>query len=214
MSNEPEVEVPAGEPIGSAGSAAANASLPGDEPGATASTVLDPVAGPLSAPLLSIEEIGELKSRAAKADENWERYVRALADLENFKKRAARERQEATRFASEAMLTKLLPVLDNFDAAMTAAGKGDGGSNDSLRTGVSMICSQLRSVLTEAGLEEIDAAGKPFDPNWHEAISQQESADIPEGHVLAQVRRGYKFRDRLLRPASVVVARKPAERAA
>ena len=214
MSNEPEVEVPAGEPIGSAGSAAANASLPGDEPGATASTVLDPVAGPLSAPLLSIEEIGELKSRAAKADENWERYVRALADLENFKKRAARERQEATRFASEAMLTKLLPVLDNFDAAMTAAGKGDGGSNDSLRTGVSMICSQLRSVLTEAGLEEIDAAGKPFDPNWHEAISQQESADIPEGHVLAQVRRGYKFRDRLLRPASVVVARKPAERGA
>jgi len=214
MSNEPEVEVPAGEPIGSAGSAAANASLPGDEPGATASTVLDPVAGPLSAPLLSIEEIGELKSRAAKADENWERYVRALADLENFKKRAARERQEATRFASEAMLTKLLPVLDNFDAAMAAAGKGDGGSNDSLRTGVSMICSQLRSVLTEAGLEEIDAAGKPFDPNWHEAISQQESADIPEGHVLAQVRRGYKFRDRLLRPASVVVARKPAERAA
>ena len=214
MSNEPEVEVPAGEPIGSAGSAAANASLPGDEPGATASTVLDPVAGPLSAPLLSIEEIGELKSRAAKADENWERYVRALADLENFKKRAARERQEATRFASEAMLTKLLPVLDNFDAAMAAASKGDGGSNDSLRTGVSMICSQLRSVLTEAGLEEIDAAGKPFDPNWHEAISQQESADIPEGHVLAQVRRGYKFRDRLLRPASVVVARKPAERAA
>ncbi len=73
-----------------------------------------------------------------------------------------------------------------------------------------MIHQQLRGVLTEAGLEEVDAAGKPFDPNWHEAVSQQESADVPDGQVLQQLRRGYKLRDRLIRPATVIVARKPA----
>jgi molecular chaperone GrpE len=73
-----------------------------------------------------------------------------------------------------------------------------------------MIQSQLRAVLAEAGLEEVDAAGRPFDPNWHEAVSQQECAQTPEGHVFQQLRKGYKFRDRLLRPASVIVAKKPA----
>jgi len=72
-----------------------------------------------------------------------------------------------------------------------------------------MIHQQLRTVLTDAGLEEVDAANKAFDPNWHEAVSQQESAEVPEGHVLQQLRKGYKFRDRLLRPASVVVAKAP-----
>ena len=73
-----------------------------------------------------------------------------------------------------------------------------------------MIQQQLKSVLTETGLEEIDAAGKLFDPNFHEAVSEQESADVAEGHVLQQLRKGYKFKDRLLRPATVVVAKKPA----
>ena len=73
-----------------------------------------------------------------------------------------------------------------------------------------MIQQQLKGALVETGLEEIDAAGKPFDPNFHEAVSEQESADIAEGHVLQQLRKGYKFKDRLLRPATVIVAKKPA----
>jgi molecular chaperone GrpE len=73
-----------------------------------------------------------------------------------------------------------------------------------------MIHEQFKNTLAEAGLEEIDAVGREFDPNWHEAISQQETAKTPENHVTQQLRKGYKFRDRLLRPASVVVARKPA----
>jgi len=80
----------------------------------------------------------------------------------------------------------------------------------SWQAGVAMIQEQLKTVLADTGVEEIDAAGKPFDPNLHEAISQQESAEVPEGVVLQQLRKGYKFKDRLLRPATVIVAKKPA----
>ena len=73
-----------------------------------------------------------------------------------------------------------------------------------------MICNQLKAALVETGLEEIDATNQPFDPNLHEAVSHQDSAELPEGHVLQQLRKGYKLRERLIRPASVVVARKPA----
>jgi molecular chaperone GrpE len=80
----------------------------------------------------------------------------------------------------------------------------------SLQTGISMVHQQLKNALTEAGLEEVDATGKRFDPNLHEAVSQQESAEVPEGHVVQQLRKGYKLRERLLRPASVIVAKAPA----
>ena len=81
----------------------------------------------------------------------------------------------------------------------------------SLQSGVTMIQPQFKTVLAEAGLEEIDASGKPFDPALHEAVSQQETAEVPEGHVLQQIRKGYKLHDRLLRPATVIVAKKPAD---
>lgn len=163
---------------------------------------------------ISSQELTELRVKAARADESWERYVRLNADFDNFKKRAARERTEASRNAQESLIGKLIPVLDNFEMAMAAASQSAGGSVESLRAGVQMINGQLKAVLTDAGLEEIDASGKPFDPAWHEAISQQESADVPEGHVLTQVRKGYRFKERLLRPASVVVARPPSGEAA
>lgn len=154
------------------------------------------------------ERMTELEAKAAKAQENWERYVRTVADLENYKKRAAREKQEAARYANEALMGKLVPVLDTFEMALSAANTNT--TLDALKTGVAMIRSQLKSILDEAGLEEVDAAGKPFDPNWHEAVSQQETSELPEGHVAQQIRKGYKFRERLLRPAAVVVARPPA----
>jgi molecular chaperone GrpE len=157
------------------------------------------------------EQLAELKERAAKADEHWDRLLRTTADFDNFKKRAAREKQDAIKFANESLLQKLIPVLDNFDMALAATqttAKGD--AVQSLQTGVNMIYQQLKSALTEAGLEELDAAGKPFDPNVHEAVSQKETAEVPEGQVVQQLRKGYKFRDRLLRPASVVVAKNPA----
>jgi molecular chaperone GrpE len=101
-------------------------------------------------------------------------------------------------------------VLDNFEMALAAAQNAKGDKLESLQSGVTMIQQQLRAALTETGLEEIDATGKPFDPNFHEAVSEQESTDIAEGNVLQQLRKGYKHKDRLLRPATVIVAKKPA----
>ena len=162
------------------------------------------------APALTPAQIDELKVQAAKAAEHWERLVRQSADLENYKKRAARERQDAIKYATESLMQKLLPVLDNFEAALAAVQQGNAENTQSLLTGVSMIQQQLKSVLTESGLEEIESHGKPFDPNIHEAVSQAESAEHPEGHVMQQLRKGYRLRERLLRPATVVVAKTPA----
>ena len=161
---------------------------------------------------LTPEQLEELKARAARADEHWDRLLRTAADLENFKKRAARERIEAAQSANVALLQKLLPVLDHFEMAQTAAQTAEvpQGGIASLQAGIAMIQQQLKSILAETGLEEIDATGKPFDPMLHEAVSQMETADAPEGQVVQQIRKGYKLRDRLLRPAAVIVAKKPA----
>ena len=158
---------------------------------------------------LTPAQIEELKERAAKAGEYWERLLLETANLENYKKRAARERQEAVTYANESLLSKLIPILDTFEMAL-AAPAPDAASTQSLRAGVAMICNQLKSALAEAGLEEIDATGKKFDPNLHEAVAQQETSQVAEGHVVQQIRKGYKFRNRLARPAGVVVAKKPA----
>ena len=161
---------------------------------------------------LTPEQIEELKTRAAKADEYWDRLLRTAADLENFKKRAARERTEAAQYANVALLLKLLPVLDHFEMARANTQSPDVPQNGlaALQAGITLIQQQLKGILAATGLEEIDANGKPFDPMLHEAVSQMETNDAPEGQVVQQIRKGYKLRDRLLRPAAVVVARKPA----
>ena len=163
-----------------------------------------------AAPELTPGQLDELRTRAAKADEHWDRLLRTSADFENFKKRAARERGEAAQSASLALLQKLLPVLDHFEMAQTAAQTAKDDKLTSLQAGIAMIQQQLKGILAETGLEEIDASGKPFDPMLHQAVSQVETADAPEGQVVQQIRKGYKLRDHLLRPAAVVVAKKPA----
>jgi molecular chaperone GrpE len=177
---------------------------------ASAGTEASPAADDSLSAQWTTEQVEVWKEKAEKSQDYWERLVRVSADFDNYKKRAARERQEATRFANESLLQKLVPMLDNFEMALAAASNPQSNTADALKTGVTMIQSQLRSALKEAGLEEIDATGQPFDPNWHEAVSQQSSADVPEGHVLQQIRKGYKLNDRLIRPATVIVAKKPA----
>jgi molecular chaperone GrpE len=162
------------------------------------------------APEFTPEQLTELQTLAAKTDEYKDNWLRAAADFENFKKRAARERTEATQFANAALLQKLLPVLDNFEMAQAAAQTAQGDKLVSLQTGIAMIQQQLKTALTEAGLEEMDASGKPFDPTFHEAVSQQETDSIPEGQIIQQIRKGYKLFDRLLRPAAVIVAKRTA----
>ena len=165
---------------------------------------------------LTPEQIEELKARAGRADENWDRLLRTTADFENFKKRAARERIETAQSAVAALIQKILPVLDHIEMAQAAAQSAQApqGGIESLQAGVAMIQQQLKTILAETGLEEIDASGKAFDSALHEAVSQQESADVPEGNVLQQLRKGYKLKERLLRPATVIVAKKPAEKQA
>jgi molecular chaperone GrpE len=177
-----------------------------------AETVPPAAAEPLvvvEAATVTPEQLAELKARAARADENWDRLLRTSADFDNFKKRAAREKQEAVKYANESLLQKLLPVLDSLDMALAAAQTAGTDVGQSLQAGVGLLCQQLKAVLTEAGLEEVDAVGKRFDPNLHEALSQQETPDVPDGHVVQQARKGYRLRERLLRPASVVVAKQP-----
>jgi len=157
----------------------------------------------------SAEQVQDWKEKAAKAQEHWERLLRISADFENYKKRAAREREDATRYANKSLLEKLVPILDNLEMALGAANNAPGSAGDALTAGVGMIYNQFRAALADAGLEEIDAAGKPFDPNWHEAVSEQASSEVAEGTVLQQLRKGFKLKDRLIRPATVVVARKP-----
>ena len=164
-----------------------------------------------AAPEPAPEPLAELQASAAKAGEYKDNWIRAAADLENFKKRAARERIEAAQFVNASLLQKLIPILDNFEMAQTAAQTAQGDKLASLQSGIAMIQQQLKSALLETGLEEIDAAGKLFDPTLHEAVSQQETAEVPEGHVVQQLRKGYKLRERLLRPATVIVAKKPTE---
>jgi molecular chaperone GrpE len=183
----------------------APAPLPGPEIQAAAEELVT-----LSIDTATPEQFEELKQRASKADEHWERLLRATADFDNFRKRAAREKQESIRFANEALLEKLIPVMDNFDMALAATQNAQGEATQSLQTGINMIYQQFRQALADSGLEEIDATDKPFDPNLHEAVSQREVEDAPEGQVVQQLRKGYRLRERLIRPATVIIARKPS----
>lgn len=181
-----------------------------EQPAAGAPTAAVEALLPVEPATITPEQLTELKEQAARASENWERLLRTTADFDNFKKRAAREKQEAIKYANEGLMLKLVPVLDSLDMALGAAQTAGLDSGQSLQAGVNMVLQQLKSVLAEAGLEEVNALGQPFDPNFHEALSQQETPEVPEGQVVHQHRKGYKLRDRLLRPASVVVAKQPA----
>ena len=166
---------------------------------------------PPPAAALSAEELDQLRTQAGKADENWDKFLRAAAELENYRKRAAREKEEIARYSAERVVAALLPVLDNLERAVAAA-KEHGTENSALLDGIGQVYTQFRRALDEFGLQEVVAhAGHPFDPNLHEAVSHQDSADHPEGMILDQLQRGYKMADRLLRPARVVVSKGPAE---
>ena len=158
---------------------------------------------------MTSEQLAELRAAAVKGAEAQDRFVRLYADFENFKKRAQRERDETRRGMVESIATRLLPALDNFEAALHAA-QQPGTTLETLRTGVAMILGQFRGVFTELGIEEVESVGQLFDPLLHDAVSQVETNDVEDGRIVQQLRKGYRTRERLLRPASVVVARPPS----
>jgi molecular chaperone GrpE len=134
--------------------------------------------------------------------------VRTTADLDNFRKRSAREREEAIRYANQGLLEDLLPVIDNFEMGMLAAAQD---KSSMIYIGMDMVRRQLNDFLSAQGVTEIPAEGKTFDPNVHEAVSQEDCAADQDGKVLRVHRRGFMLRDRLLRPAVVVVGKTGGE---
>ncbi len=155
------------------------------------------------------EELKQLRADAAKASEYYERLLRQVAETDNLRKRLAKEKQDAIRYANESLIEQLLPTMDSFDMAIFAVKNADETTIDSLKTGIEMVHTQLKRTLEEVGLSEVDAAGQSFDPSLHEAMSRKETDEADEGTVLEQIRKGYKLKDRLVRPASVVVATTP-----
>jgi molecular chaperone GrpE len=129
--------------------------------------------------------------------------LRSQADFDNFRKRSTREKEDAVKYANSALLERLIPVIDNFELGLAAAGAAD---NSPILAGMNMVAKQLNDFLTEFGVTPIDATGKKFDPNIHEAIAHEHDPKVPEGHVIRQVRKGFKLKDRLLRPANVIVS--------
>src|SRR5213083_1563926 len=130
--------------------------------------------------------------------------LRTQADFENYKKRAARERDEGIKYANRSLLERLVPIVDNFELGLSAA--REESKHSPIYSGMSMVLKQLTDFLADNGLQPIDAVGKQFDPNLHEAIGHEPSDEVPEGRVIRQTRRGYRLKDRLLRPAAVVVS--------
>ncbi len=135
--------------------------------------------------------------------------MRSQADFENYKKRSAREKEDAIRYANKNLLEKLVSIVDHFELGLEAA-RGE-GEKTPIYSGMSLVLKQLQDLLAESGLQTIEAVGQKFDPNLHEAIAHQPSDEVPEEVVISQARRGYRFKDRLLRPSTVVVSSGPAK---
>jgi len=148
------------------------------------------------------EEASELEQAVAKATENWDRYLRAAAELENVRKRATRDVENAHRFALERFGRELLAVRDSLEMGLAA----EKASIESLREGSEATLKLLGSTMQQFGIEVVDPVGEPFDPEFHEAISMQPSDDVEPGSVVTVVQKGYSLNGRLLRPAMVVVA--------
>lgn len=152
------------------------------------------------------EVSAELEKVKSERDSLLDRLARAQAEFENARRRAAKEQQEYRDFAISDAIKSLLPVIDSFERALRV--KSD--SKD-FRSGIELIYKQLQDALAKLGVHAIPAQGEPFDPHQHEAIEMVESTDVPDHHVLEELQRGYKLKDRLLRPAMVKVAKNPGK---
>jgi len=133
--------------------------------------------------------------------------ARNQAELDNYRKRMAREKSDAIKFANASLLSELLPVIDSFQMGLSAAINEDPDSI--ISKGMEMVQKQLEEFLTSQGAVLISSVGQEFDPNIHEAISQESSDEVPSGHVISEIRKGFTLNDRLLRAANVIVSKGP-----
>jgi molecular chaperone GrpE len=154
---------------------------------------------------VSSEQDSRLAELQAELSKYKDAALRAAADLDNYRKRVSRERDESVKYANTGFLERLIPILDNFELGLQAARNAPEAAP--IVDGLSMVYKQLQDFLANSGVETLDATGQTFDPNLHEALAQEENHEVPEGKVIRQVRKGYRLRDRLLRPANVVVSK-------
>lgn len=181
----------------------------------TPQTEETPASAPASTPVTpdpAAENLSE-DTLVAQLQSDLERFkdlaLRTQADFENFRKRAAREKEDAVKFANAGFLERLIPILDNFELGLNAARAS--AENSPILAGMDMVAKQLNDFLVSSGVEPILGEGQTFDPNLHEAVAQEASETVADGVVLRQLRKGFKLRERLLRPATVVVSKGPAQ---
>jgi len=176
---------------------------------ASANPMPSPAAPALATDLEQAEAEDAMAGLQADLDRFRDLALRSQADFENYKKRSAREKEEAIKYANNALLERLVGIIDNFELGLAAA--KEQGEQSPIYSGMILVQKQLSDLLAENGLQPIEAEGKTFDANLHEAIAHEPS-DSPEGTVIRQARRGYRFKDRLLRPARVIVSSGPAKK--
>jgi molecular chaperone GrpE len=162
------------------------------------------------------DELAELRdkfqAKEKESKENYERYLRQVAEVDNFKKRVTREKDDAIRYANENLIKDILPVIDNLERAIAHA--QGGGNGKPLVEGVEMVLRGLLDVFSKHGVVQVSAVGTVFDPGKHEAMAQVESSEHQPNTIINEHHKGYLFRDRLLRPALVTVAKAPQEKEA
>ncbi|MGD2000637.1 MAG: nucleotide exchange factor GrpE [Desulfobacterales bacterium] len=148
----------------------------------------------------------KLETKTGEAEENYDRLLRVSAEFENYKKRTAREMVDFQKYANQSLLRELLPIIDNLELAIKAAAEAADSTDACLLDGVELTRKEILKVFENFHVEPIDALGKPFDPNFHEAVMREESEEHPENTVVNELQKGYLMHDRLLRPSMVVVA--------
>jgi molecular chaperone GrpE len=155
------------------------------------------------------EDIAELEASLKKAQEeaaeNYDRFLRVSADLENYKKRVSKEKADLIRYGNEELIKELLPVIDNLERALEHTSSE--GGQEGIVDGVAMTLQQFLGILQRFGVAPIAVEGEPFDPTKHEAVMEQPTDDFNPGHVVAELQKGYLLNDRLVRPAKVAVAK-------
>jgi molecular chaperone GrpE len=152
------------------------------------------------------DDAAEADDPEQKAKEHYDRLLRLSAEFDNYKKRTTRETRELVKYANENLLKELLTIVDNLERAIDSAGP-DGDADDPLMKGIQLTLSEVFKILERFNVQPVKAVGEPFDPTYHQAMMQEETADHPANTVLSEMQKGYVLYDRLLRPAMVVVAK-------
>ena len=152
------------------------------------------------------ELIDRIGATQELADKNYDLYVRSQAEIENVRKRFQKDKQDLAKFANEMIIKQLLPVADNLEKAITHT--TDENALDALREGIDLTLKSFLDTLEKNGVERVEALNQPFDPNFHEAVSQAENNAVEPGTVVNELQKGYTLNKRLIRPAMVVVSRK------